>query len=145
MKEIKISLDVVNTSKFNDLAVELWLDNYKFFDQTISQGTHKLGHSFSEDEAQHQFRIVFKNKQHKHTTVDEQNNILEDTLFDIRNVCFDKICIDTIMYDHAKYWHDTNGHQNERTAHQFTGTIGCNGEIILDFYLPLWQWLLETM
>lgn len=145
MSQIKFSLDVVNNSSFNDLGIEIWLDQHKFFDQNISQGTHRLGHCFEEDEDAHQLKIVLKNKQHKHTTIDSQNNILDDALLDIRNVYFDKICIDTLMYDRAQYWHNTNNNDTQISAHRFMGTVGCNGEIVLDFYLPLWQWLLEKM
>ena len=75
-EQIKLTLEISNDSKHSDLAVELWLDDSKFFDQPISQGIHKIRHTFNEDEAQHQFRIVLKNKQYHHTQIDMESKML---------------------------------------------------------------------
>lgn len=143
-EQIKLTMALTNNSKFNDLAVELWLDNVIFFDQSISQGTHKVGHTFTEDEDQHQFKIVLKNKQDYHTTIDENGNILEDTIIDVKDICFDTVNIDSMMHDLAKYKHDTNGNSNILTE-PFHGHLGCNGTVTLDFHLPFYMWLLENM
>lgn len=144
MSEIKLTLELSNNSESDDVAVELWIDEIKFFDQTISRGTHRIGHTFSEDEEQHQFRIVFKNKQDHHTAVDAQGNILSDTIIDVKNICFDDINVDIMMYDLAKYQHNTNG-TGELSDHKFYGHLGCNGTVTLDFYMPFYLWLLENM
>jgi len=142
--QIKLTREISNDSKHSDLAVELWLDDSKFFDQPISQGIHKIGHTFNEDEAQHQFRIVLKNKQHHHTQIDQDGNIISDTLIDVKKICFDNVNIDIMMYEHARYRHNTNG-TGEIADHKFHGHLGCNGEVILDFYTPFYIWLLENM
>lgn len=144
-EQIKLTLEISNDSDHDDLSVELWLDNSKFFDQRISQGTHKIGHTFDEDEEQHQFRIVLKNKQHYHTVIDKDGNIITDTIIDIKNVSFDDINIDTLMHEHAVYSHKTNNEQNDLSNYKFYGHLGCNGTVTLDFHTPFYLWLLENM
>jgi hypothetical protein len=144
MSEIKLALDISNTSEFDDLEIELWLDDVKFFDQTISKGTHKVGHIFKEDENSHVFKIVLKNKQEYHTKIDENNEIIKDAVIDISNICFDDINIDTIANDVAVYRHDYNGTGN-LSKHRFYGHLGCNGEVIIEFFNPFYLWLLENM
>lgn len=144
MSEIKLALDLSNNSDFDDLSVELWLDDTKFFDQPISKGTHKVIHTFEEDENHHQFKIVLKDKKESHTTVDQNGTILDDAIIDVKNIFFDNINVDNMMIDLAKYSHDTNGTQDTKD-HKFYGHLGCNGTVSLDFYLPFYMWLLENM
>lgn len=144
MTDIKLTFDVVNTSNSNDIGIEAWLDNTKFFDQLIGKGTYRLGHVFPEDSADHQLKITMKNKQDHHTTIDANGNILDDVLLRVENCHIDGINIDTIMHGLAKYSHTQNGNA-ELSDYKFAGPLGCNGDLTLKFTTPLYMWLLENM
>ena len=144
MEKIKLSLDIVNSSKFHNLGIELWMDREKFFDNLVSPGTHHVIYEFAEDEADHKFKIVLKNKTDDHTIVDDQGNIIQDALIKIDNICLDEIMIDQLIYEKAEYIHDGNGSKTI-AIHKFYGNLGCNGHVQLKFSTPVYIWLLENM
>jgi hypothetical protein len=86
-----------------------------------------------------------KGKTHQDTKIDEQGNIVEDSMIDICNVCLDEINIDQMMSDLAQYVHDGNGTESVQSIHRFYGHMGCNGRVQLKFSCPIYLWLLETM
>jgi hypothetical protein len=144
MDRIKISLDVTNASEYHNMGIELWIDQTRFFDNTISPGRHHVIHEFECADGEHWFKIVLKNKTHENTRIDEQGNIATDALINISNVCLDEIDIDNMMHNLADYVHDGNGSQTI-AVHDFFGDLGCNGQVQLRFSAPLYLWLLENM
>jgi hypothetical protein len=145
MKKVRISLDVINTSKNHNVGIELRLDNFKFFDSTVSPGTHHILHEFNEDDAEHCLYIVMKGKTQQDTKLDEQGNIIEDTIIDVKNITIDEINIDHLMIDLSQYIHDGNGTEVSQSIHKFYGHMGCNGRVQLKFTCPVYLWLLENM
>lgn len=144
MNHIKFDLDVVNPGSANDLALEVWIDNSKYFDSKISPGKAKVMFAIEEDESTHQFKIIFKNKTDGHTVIDDNGNIVNDEHLLIENITVDDINIDHMFIEHSKYYHDTNGTQ-QLENHPFCGYLGCNGIVTLDFSTPFYIWLLENM
>jgi hypothetical protein len=145
MQKIKLSLDVVNSSQSRNIGIELRLDKVKFFDSTIAPGTHHVVHEFDEDQSEHYLYIVMKGKTQQDTKIDDQGNILEDSIIDIKNISIDEINIDQLMYDLGQYIHDSNGTESSQSIHRFYGHLGCNGRVQLKFSCPLYLWLLENM
>jgi hypothetical protein len=144
MENIKISLDVTNPSQFHNIGIELWLDQQKFFDNTVSPGRHHVIHEFESADQDHFFKIVLKNKTHEHTKIDDEGNIISDTLINVSNVCFDEINIDDIIYVLADYVHDNNG-SSVPAVHDFFGDLGCNGQVQFKFSTPVYLWLIDNM
>lgn len=144
MNNIKISLDVVNPGSSNDLGLEIWIDDTNFFDSKISPGKAKVIFAINEDESNHQFKMIFKNKTSDHTKIDNSGNILSDEHLLVENIRFDDINVDHMFIELSKYRHDTNGTQ-DLTDHPFCGYLGCNGIVTLDFSTPFYIWLLENM
>jgi hypothetical protein len=144
MDTIQFSCNVINDSLFDDLALEFWLDNTKFFDDFISPGITKIEYEFPEEENHHVIRMVMKNKTIDHTVIDENNNIIEDAVLEIRNVFFDQLNIDYIFYSNCTYTHDFNG-TGKITVDDYYGTLGCNGTVEFQFTTPFYIWLLEHM
>ena len=145
MQKTRISLDVVNASASHNIGIELRLDNIKFFDSIISPGTHHIVHEFDEDKSDHYLYIVLKGKTYQDTKIDDQGNVIEDSIIDIKNICFDEINIDQIVYNRAEYIHDSNGTDPSKSTHKFYGHMGCNGHVQLKFSCPVYIWLLENM
>lgn len=144
MDTIKFSLDLVNTSEFHNLGIELWLDKNKFFDNSVSPGRHHVIHEFDGADGNHILKIKLKNKTNEHTGIDEQGNIVADALIQIQNVSFDDIEVDQLLWSHAEYVHDGNGSE-VIAVHKFYGSMGCNGHVQLKFSSPIYLWLLENM
>jgi len=144
MDTIRISLDVSNRSQHHNLGIELWIDQEKFFDSTISPGTHHIVHDFSAQDGEHILRAVLKNKTAEHTRVNEQGDIIEDALIRIDNISFDGIDIAQLVYQLSQYVHDGNGSETI-AVHPFYGDMGCNGRVQLSFQSPVYLWLLENM
>lgn len=144
MTKLQFSCTLENTSNANDLAIEMWLDQHKFFDACVFPGQEIVTHDLIEDEAEHVLRIVFKNKTQDHTTLSENGTILSDALIKIINIAFDDINIDQLFYENSKYTHDCNG-TAEMQEHDFFGPMGCNGTVEFKFSTPFYVWLLEHM
>jgi len=144
MEKIVFSCTVENNSEFDNLGLEFWLDNDKFFDNNVAFGTVQITHVFDETEAEHRLKIVLKGKTIEHTTVDDNGNILSDVLITIKNMSFDDIDIDQLFFDNAVYTHDYNGSGNW-VDDEFYGDLGCNGTIEFKFSTPFYIWLLEHM
>ena len=144
MEKIEFSCTVENNSNFDDLGLEFWVDNNKFFDSAIPIGVTPIKYDFDEDESDHILKIVFKNKTTDHTTVDNDGTILTDALLTVKDFEFDEINIDQLFFDNAVYAHDYNG-SGKQVTEQFYGNLGCNGTVKLQFSTPFYIWLLENM
>ena len=144
MEKIVFSCTVSNTSDFEDLALEFWLDDNKFFDNNVKKGNICVSYEFDEDEADHILKIVLKNKTIDHTTVDETGKILFDTLVSINDISFDEININQLFFEHAVYTHNYNG-SGADVEEKFYGDLGCNGTVELKFTTPFYMWLFENM
>ena len=145
MEKLKFSCTLVNNSDTTDLAIELWLDNKKFFDTNVKKGDTPTVYEFNKDETDHSFRIVLKNKTIDHTTVDDSGKILSDALISIKDISFDEINIDQLFFENAVYSHKTNNEDNELLDYDFYGHLGCNGTVTFNFYTPFHIWLLENI
>lgn len=144
MKKLKFSCTVENTSRFDNLKLEFWLDNIKFFDSAVASGKTSVCYDFEEDNASHCLKIVLKDKTHEHTTVDDSGNIVSDVLISIKEICFDDIPVDQMIFDNATYTHNNNNSTDD-IEDKFYGHLGCNGTVALEIKTPLYLWLLENM
>jgi hypothetical protein len=144
MDTIKISLDVTNRSQHHNLGIELWIDQARFFDNTVSPGCHHIMHEFDAQDGEHVLRIVLKNKTADHTRLDDAGAIIEDALINIDNIMLDEINVTQLVYELGQYVHDGNGHETI-AVHRFYGDMGCNGRVQLSFESPVYLWLLENM
>jgi hypothetical protein len=145
MQKTRISLDIVNHSHSHNIGIELRLDEIKFFDNTISPGTHHVVYEFDEDDLEHCFSITMKGKTQDDTKIDDQGCIVQDVIIDIQNIALDEINIDQLVYDLGQYIHDGNGIESTPSVHKFYGHMGCNGRVQLEFSCPIYLWLLENM
>ena len=97
-----------------------------------------------DDEGEHEFKFVMKNKTPEHTVVDADGNIIKDAMLSIANVAFDEIKLGHIFVEQCVYHHSFNGSQDP-IKDKFYGDMGCNGYVSLRFTTPIYLWLLETM
>jgi hypothetical protein len=139
---VKIKCNIGTTNMAAGLAMQIWIDSEKIFDQPIVETT-PVEFDLSEDEAEHSIRFVMSNKMPDHTQIDCDGNIVADSRLTVSDLEFDEILLGQIVTDKAVYTHNFNG-TAEETQHVFYGEMGCNGTVELKFATPVYLWLLEN-
>jgi len=144
-----ISLNLDTTDPEAKLGFEFWVDDTLVHDIEHVTGPQRLEHHLeegaSDEQAQHQLRLVLKNKTWDHTQVDEAGNIIKDARLEISDVRFDDIELGQVFIDLAKYYHQNNIEDGEKIVDNFYKDMGCNGCVVLEFSTPIYLWLLESM
>lgn len=144
MDTINFCCSIAPTNPDVPLGLEIWIDDQKLFDQAHVQESHKFSTDLSDNDGEHELRLVLKNKLSEHTLVDADNNIISDARISVSNIEFDGIALNQLVPDLAEYQHNFNG-TGELSVHKFYGELGCNGTVTLKFTTPIYLWLLEHM
>jgi len=139
---VKIKCNIGTNHMSAGLAMQIWIDSDKIFDQTIVETT-PVEFDLIEDEAEHSLRFVMANKMPDHTQIDSDGNIIADSRLTVSDIEFDEIPLGQIIINKAVYTHDFNGTAAE-TQDTFYGEMGCNGTVELKFNTPVYLWLLEN-
>ena len=139
---ISCSLDTSDTVA--KLGFEAWIDDKKFHDTDHVTGRQQIFMEISDDDAEHELRLIMKNKTIEHTQVDEHGNIMADARLVITDLAVDDIQLGHMLVEHSVYTHEFNGH-GKYSKEKFYGEMGCNGTVILKFTTPMYLWLLEHM
>jgi hypothetical protein len=126
------------------LGAEVWIDQQQIFDTEHLADTVKISHDIDEDDAEHQLRVILKNKLPEHTTVDADGNITQDAVINVGSFEFEEIDVDQVVQEQAEYTHNFNGSAAE-VQDKFFGSMGCNGTLSLKFTTPIYLWLLSVM
>ena len=142
---VSITFNLSTTDAMAELGFEAWIDQRKFLDLDHVKETQPVTVELDDqDDAEHELRLVLKNKTAEHTQVDEQGNIITDARLLITDVAFDEIRLGHMFFEQAVYTHDFNG-TGKATEDKFYGELGCNGTVSLKFATPMYLWLLEHM
>ena len=144
MDKITVSFDLTSSDYAAALGFELLLDDVLLL--SIDHVTEPMPVSLEilDDEGEHEFKFVMKNKTPEHTVVDDNGNITKDAVLSIANVAFDDIELGHVFVDRAVYHHNFNG-SRDAIEDKFFGPMGCNGHVSLQFTTPIYLWLLENM
>lgn len=147
----ELSLKITNQGDYHligtidPLRVTVRLDDETLFDQDLApRGTVIVSHSLPDDEKTHRLSIEMQGKKPGHTSLDAQGTVQKDCYLMVEQVKLDEINLDHIMTEVARYSHDNNG-TTSAVIDRFYGNMGCNGTVTLDFYTPVYLWLLENM
>jgi hypothetical protein len=126
------------------IGIAVWMDDVCVY-QTDHLTEHQhVDRTVSDDDTEHDLRIIVSGKTSKHTQIDEHGNIIKDVVVNILNVTIDEIDIAQLFNEKCVYTHDFNGTQPE-IQDTFYGAAGCNGTISFRFTTPIYLWLLENM
>lgn len=135
---------VANTDKTAKLGLSILLDSKVVWDNPHVQDIEELSFEIPDDEARHNFTFRMYSKLPEHTKINEHGLIIEDACLAINNIHFDKIDCRWLLEKVAYYMHDTNG-SAPMAKHLFFGTMGCNGDAVIEFNTPIYLWLLENL
>lgn len=141
---LKINLEITSSDSAVPLGLEVWVDTDCVISVDHVESTVKVCHELSDADAEHELRVVLKNKTPEHTQIDADGNIVQDAVLTIDRVEFDDIEISDVFVKLSQYQHSFNG-TGEPTVGQCYKTLGCNGTVSLKFNTPFYLWLLETM
>lgn len=110
------------------------------------KGKETVGFTF-DNEVEQEFTVELHidGKTLDFTTVDEQGNIVKDSLVSITNFTLGDIDITQVIFDNSEYIHSFNNPEVPSSVHKFFGDVGCNGFITFKFTAPSYLWLLEHM
>ena len=143
--KLTITFNLATTDATAELGFEAWINERKFLDVNHVKETQPVTVEMDDqDGAEHELRLVLKNKTTAHTQVDEHGNIITDALLIIKDLAFDEIRLGHMFVEQAVYTHDFNG-TSKATEDKFYGELGCNGTVSLKFSTPMYLWLLEHM
>jgi len=144
MTTAKILFDISPSDADCPLGVEVWIDQQQIFNTEHLADTVKVSHDIDDDDANHELRVVLKNKLPEHTKIDADGNITQDAVINISSFEFEEIDVNQVIQDQAEYTHNFNGSAAE-TQDKFFGSMGCNGTLSLKFSTPIYLWLLSVM
>lgn len=138
-----ISGFVDSSDKKIPIGTEVWIDNICVINVEHVDRIVHFSHTLTEDDAEHELRIVMKHKTPDHTEIDDAGNIIRDAMLTVSDLKFDEIELGKVFLEKAVYSHDFNGSQAP-VQDQFFGDMGCNGTVSMKFSTPAYLWLLEN-
>jgi len=141
---INFSCTVNTNIPSSPIHLNIVLDDIIMFDNDITT-EETVSFDINEDDNDHVLRFLISGKTDLHSIKDNNDNIIDTTELSITNISFDEIDItNIIMANPLMYKHNFNGY-SDPTEDKFYNIAGCNGEITLKFYTPIYLWLLENM
>jgi len=142
---VTITFNLATTDATAELGFEAWIDQRKFLDvDHVKEAQPVTVELNDQDNAEHELRLVLKNKTAEHTQVDDHGNIITDARLLITDLAFDEIKLGHMLVEQAVYTHNFNG-TGATIQDKFYGELGCNGTVSLKFATPMYLWLLEHM
>jgi hypothetical protein len=141
---VAISCTLDTTNPMATLGFELWVDEKMLFDTDHVENKQQVLVEISDDEGEHELRVVMKNKTSNHTQIDDDGSIVSDARLIVTELAFDQIQLGYMVAEQAIYTHDFNN-TKEPTEEKFYSEMGCNGTVSLKFSTPIYLWLLEHM
>jgi len=143
MNKILVSFDLDSSDYTAPLGFEVLLDDVVLFSVDHVKESTPVSLEIDDDNSEHEFKFVMKNKTQEHTVIDDAGNIISNAMLSIANVTFDQIKLGHVFVQRTVYYHDFNGAQDP-IEDTFYGDMGCNGYVSLRFTTPIYLWLLEN-
>jgi hypothetical protein len=144
MNNTTLSFTVETTDHSVPLNCQVLVDNIEIFNGLVDELQHVTHHLDDSIEIDHTIQFILDGKLSKHTQLNEDGDIVHDVRLKITDLAFDEIPLGQIFSEKAVYTHNFNGTGAE-SQHRFFGEMGCNGTVTLEFYTPIYLWLLENM
>ena len=151
--EIKIVLDSAwhNAPPKYEVLIDDTIQSHGVVEEKSENYEEKII-TFSEKllEGEHTLKIRLIEKLPKHTTVDDNGNILADQLLNIKQIELDEIELDYLYYSLGNF-HKQTGVVDSKPVYDETPlpdkyvNIGWNGEYRLKFSVPTYMWFLENL
>jgi hypothetical protein len=139
-----ISFDLTSSDYDCGLGFEVFYNNKQILNIDHCRSSTILAFTLDAEEGDQELKFIMKNKTMEHTTVDENNKIVNDACLNISNFTIDSAELGHTFLEQCKYHHDFNGSQDP-VVDKFYGDMGCNGTLIFSFQSPIYLWLVMNM
>jgi hypothetical protein len=139
-----ISFDLTSSDYDCGLGFEVFYNNKQILNIDHCRSSTMLAFTLDAEEGDQELKFIMKNKTMEHTTVDENNKIVNDACLNISNFTIDSAELGHTFLEQCKYHHDFNGSQDP-VVDKFYGDMGCNGTLIFSFQSPIYLWLVMNM
>jgi len=144
METIDISFNLSSSDYDCGLGFEVFYNNKQILNVDHCRSSTMLAFTLDAQEGDQELKFIMKNKTMDHTTVDENNKIVNDACLNISNFTIDNAELGHTFLEQCKYHHDFNGTQDP-VVDKFYGNMGCNGTLIFSFQSPIYLWLVMNM
>jgi len=144
METVEIEFNLTSTDYSAKLGFSVALDEKTIIDILHVDKETPVTLKIKVDNGDHKLKFTMKNKTTDHTTVDENNKIVNDACLNISNFTIDSVELGHTFLEQCKYHHDFNGTQDP-VVDKFYGDMGCNGTLIFSFQSPIYLWLVMNM
>ena len=142
---MKIELDFSASKDCQDIVLEVYCNDKKITESLARQTRQSVSLDLPDDPADHVLRLIMRGKNHTHTVVDDQGQIIEDIYFVVDRLEFEELDMKEIFCQGLPcYTHSFNQDQ-PAILDEFYGYIGCNGAIDIKFSTPIFLWLNEHL
>lgn len=142
---IQIRFNVVPTSPEFALGLAVTLDDVVVWQRDkVDTADTVIVDVADSDDTDHSLKLVVSGKLPEYTEIDEQGNIVRDSMLEIANLSIDDLDMSDHLFRFATYTHDCNGTADMRTEPMYRH-LGCNGTVEIKFGTPIYLWLLEQM
>jgi hypothetical protein len=139
-----ISFDLTSSDYDCGLGFEVFYNNKQILNIDHCRSSTMLAFTLDAEEGDQELKFIMKNKTMEHTTVDENNKIVNDACLNISNFTINSAELGHTFLEQCKYHHDFNGSQDP-VVDKFYGDMGCNGTLIFSFQSPIYLWLVMNM
>jgi hypothetical protein len=144
MNTTRLSFDVSPSDAEAAISLQVYLNSILILDVDHVKQPIQFAHDISDEDGEHELKLVMGGKNQTHTVIDEHGNILKDANLIFSNFAFDTLELNYLVCSKMVYTHDFNGTQ-PMIDDIFHGIAGCNGTVSFRFTAPVYLWLLENM
>lgn len=143
---MRLLIDYTFTQPQQQIEFAITIDGDKILSQRLDGQRHQFRYDFDDSD---EFRPVevlaaMSGKTQQHTVIDESGQIVADSAIMIDRIMIDGIDVTEIFCQgRTCYHHDGNG-TCARFLDEFYGYMGCNGEVCIEYSLPLYEWFLKN-
>lgn len=143
MRSLDVSFQIRATG--GDLVIAVRLDSVQHYSLSPGSEWSTLSIPFDDDQdGDHVLQIELSGKRVEHTVLDQNSQILQDRVIELREFSLDGINLGAEFFPRMNYAHDFNG-TAPHIVDEFFGIMGCNGVLEFKFQTPISMWLLEQL
>jgi hypothetical protein len=141
---MKMLLGLTATNHCSDVVAKIFLNN-QLIAQTTADTTEFITEiNLPETPNDHVVKIQMLGKTSQHTCIDDQGNIVYDVAFEVTTFEIEDIDMKPIFCQgQTCYYHTSNNPTNPEIQDEFYGYIGFNGCVKIEFFTPIYLWLLQ--
>jgi hypothetical protein len=141
MEKVKFSITLGSDYQTVPPRARVTIADKKIFEGPVSADILIIDPAELDNDSDFQLRIELIDKIPEHTVLDEQGNIVKDSVLTIKKIIIEDIEIQSnLSLDQEKFYYEHSGGK-----HQLYDSLGVNGTAVINFSTPFYIWLLETI